>query len=125
WFFWVAPWIIVLRGLATGDGVTSVVGSLQVSAGLAVMRLQSRTWGSALRDMIAMPAACVLFLAMAGVGRARGWWRGGSMWKGRVIPTAQHLPPWHPQPPRARRQAQGRRRRRAWGAPPGGPSPAN
>ena len=105
WFLWVAPWIIVLRGLAAGDGVTVVVGSLQVLAGLAVMRLQSRTWGSALRDMIAMPAACVLFLATAGMGLARAWWRGGTVWKGRVIPTAQHLPPWQPQPPQARRQA--------------------
>jgi hypothetical protein len=105
WFFWVAPWILVLRGLAAGDGVTLVVGSLQVLAGLAVMYLQSGAWGSALRDMMAMPAACVLFLAMAGMGLARAWWRGGSVWKGRLIQTAQHLPPWQPRPPRARRQA--------------------
>jgi hypothetical protein len=97
WFLWVTHWIIVLRGLGTGDGVTLGVGGVQILAGLAVMRLQSGMWVFALREMIAMPAACVLFLAMAGMGLVAR----GAMWKGRVIPTAQRLPPWQPQPPQA------------------------
>jgi chlorobactene glucosyltransferase len=36
---------------------------------------------------------------------ARGAWRrGGTVWKGRVVPTAERLPPWQPQPPRPRSQ---------------------
>ena len=78
-----------------------VVGSLHVLAGLAVMRLQSGEWGSALRDAIVLPAACVLFLGMEGMSLARAWWRGGTVWKARMIQTAQRLPPWQPRLPRA------------------------
>jgi chlorobactene glucosyltransferase len=102
WFLWVRPWAVVLRGLVGGDHVALALGGLQLLAGMTVLRLRSGQWWSAAGAIIAMPASCLLFLAIGGVGRMRGWWRGGSVWKGRVVYTAQRLPPWQP-PPHVRR----------------------
>jgi chlorobactene glucosyltransferase len=102
WFLWVTPWLSLLRGLATWDGVALAVGSLEVLAGLVVLRLHSGRWLSALRNTLAMPVACLLFLVTAGAGLVGAWRRGGTVWKGRVVPTAERLPPWQPHPPRPR-----------------------
>jgi hypothetical protein len=93
---WVAPWAVVLRGLVVGDSVALVVGGLQLLAGLTVLRLKSGRWWSAASATITMPASCLLFLAMGSVGLVQAWWRGGTIWKGRVVYTAQRLPPWQP-----------------------------
>jgi chlorobactene glucosyltransferase len=105
WLLWVAPWVVVLRGLVAGDSVALAVGGLELLAGLTVLRLNSGQWRSAAGATIAMPASCLLLLAMGSVGLVRAWWRGGTVWKGRVVYTAQRLPPWRPNPPRARGQA--------------------
>jgi chlorobactene glucosyltransferase len=102
WFLWVRPWVVVLRGLVGGDNVALALGGLQLLAGMTVLRLRSGRWWSAAGATIAMPASCLLFLAIGGGGLMRAWWRGGSVWKGRVVYTAQRLPPWQP-PPHVRR----------------------
>jgi hypothetical protein len=104
WLLWMAPWISLVRGWLAGDGAALVVGGLHVSAGWTVLRLQSGQWRVALGETLAMPASCLLFVAMGSVGLVRACWRGGTVWKGRVVRTAQRLPPWQPQPPRGRDQ---------------------
>lgn len=96
--FWVAPWFLLVHSVLRGDSADLLVGSLQVLAGLAVLRLKSGRWLSALRDAIPMPLSFMLFTAMAVVGLARAWYRRGTVWKGRVVRTGQRLPPWNPKP---------------------------
>ncbi len=103
-FLWVTPWLTILRGLTAGDAVPLAAGSLEVLAGLIILRLHSGRWLIAVRNTCAMPAACILFMVMAGVGLMGAWQRGGTVWKGRVVRTAQRLPPWQPHPPRPRGQ---------------------
>ncbi len=102
WLFWVAPWFHLVRGIVRVDSTESVVGTLQLLAGLSVLRLKSGRWLSAVRDAIAMPLSFMLFTAMAVAGLARAWHRRGTVWKGRVVRTGQRLPPWNPKPMRSR-----------------------
>jgi chlorobactene glucosyltransferase len=102
WWLWVTPWLTMLRGLVAEDGIMLAVGGLEALAGLMILRLLRGEWLTAAKDLLAMPAACLLFATMGLVGLARAWWRGGTVWKGRVVQTAERLPPWQPQPPRAR-----------------------
>jgi chlorobactene glucosyltransferase len=104
WFLWVTPWLSLLQGVTAGDGAAFAVGSLEVLAGLMILRLHSGRWPAAVRNTCAMPVACLLFIVMAGAGLVGAWRRGGTVWKGRVVRTVQRLPPWQPQPPRPRSQ---------------------
>jgi chlorobactene glucosyltransferase len=104
WFLWVTPWLGLLRGLITGDGVALAVSSLKALAGMMVLRLHNGRWLIAAGNTLAMPVACLLFLAMTGAGLVNAWRRGGTVWKGRVVHTAQRLPAWQPHPPRPRGQ---------------------
>lgn len=102
WLFWVAPWFLVVRGTVRAGSVDLVVGSVQVLAGLVVLRLKSGRWLSAVRDAIPMPLSFTLFTAMVVEGLARAWYRGGAVWKGRIVRTGQRLPPWNPKAVRSR-----------------------
>jgi len=96
WLFWVTPWFFCLRSVARGDSVALVVGTLQLLAGLSVLRLKTGHWLSAVRDAISMPLSFMLFTAMVGMGLARAWYRHGTVWKGRVVRASERLPPWNP-----------------------------
>jgi hypothetical protein len=98
-----APGIVSCAGTAL-DRALLVIGILQILAGLAILCLRSGRWLPALGDTLAMPMACVLFLAIWGMGLVRAWRRGGTVWKGQEVRTVQRLPPWQLYPPRARSQ---------------------
>jgi glycosyltransferase involved in cell wall biosynthesis len=106
-WFWITPWLDLWRGLVAWDGVGLAVGGLEALACLTILRLQTGRWPDAARDMLAMPVACLLLVAMGGVGLVSAYWRGGTLWKGRVVQTAQRLPPWQPQPPQPRKPSRG------------------
>jgi chlorobactene glucosyltransferase len=100
---WLAPWVVIWRGSIEGDTIDVALGVLLLLAGLCLMRLRGRWWW-ALRAAAAMPAACVLLVAVGCSGLVRAWAKGGTVWKGRVVQTSQTLPPWHPRPPRPRKR---------------------
>lgn len=103
--FWIAPWLLWVRGLVSLNSTALLVSSLQIFAGLAVLRIARERWLVALRDGLLMPIAFLLFTAMVGVGLARAGMRRGTLWKGRLVQTAQRLPRWKPKAVRIPRHA--------------------
>jgi len=99
---WIGPWLIIWRAAVDRRPWDLMAGVASVLAGLTLLRLPRRQWRSALRAMLVMPVSCVCLTVMGCVGLGRAWWRGGTVWKGRHVHTAQGLPPWRPQAPRPR-----------------------
>lgn len=100
---WVAPWVLVWRGLLDGDVLTVAAGLLIILAGLALMRLRGRMpW--AIRAAAMMPVATVVLAAIGCTGLIKAWARGGTVWKGRIVRTAEALPRWRPHAPTPRPQ---------------------
>ena len=109
YLFWINPWIGLASSLLALKSTGILVSSLQVLAGITVLRIASEHWMTATKSgywMIAIkngllaPFSFVLFLAMAVSGLARASIRRGTVWKGRVVRTRHRLPPWKPNPPR-------------------------
>ena len=63
-------------------------------AGFVIIRLYRPTWIQAAKDTLLLPVAFVLFSIIVVVGLVKGWWYGGTVWKGRVVRTQRGLPPW-------------------------------
>ncbi len=101
-FFWVVPWLTWLDGLEKHDTAQSLTGFLQLLAVLAVLLLKSRNPWKAFGDLMVMPASYFIFAAMVGTGLIGAALRGGTIQKGRVVPTKKCLPPWNPDPERLR-----------------------
>ncbi len=97
-FFWIYPWIALANSLLVLESTGTVVASLQVLAGIAVLRTDSGHWITAIRNCVLAPFSIVIFLAMAVGGLARAGIRKGTVWKGRVVRTRDRLPPWKPKP---------------------------
>lgn len=104
--FWIAPWIGFLDSLLHFSATGLAVGSLQILAGVTIIRVARGRWLPAIGHSLVMPFSMVLFVAMAGEGLVRAWTHGGTVWKGRVVRTGQRLPPWRP---RARKTLSGTR----------------
>jgi chlorobactene glucosyltransferase len=98
--FWLAPWGLGARAVRRRQALPALAATLQALAGTIVLHPLTERWSLALRDTLAMPVSCALFALMAVTGLAHGALRGGTVWKGRVVPTARRLPPWCPKPPR-------------------------
>ncbi len=104
-FFWVVPWLTWLGGMETSNRAQALVGSLQILAVFSVLWMKSGKFLKATLDLILMPASFLLFMAMVGSGLTGAWFRRGTVWKGRIVPTAKSLPPWKPPlVPRLRKQ---------------------
>ena len=101
-FFWVVPWLTWLDGLGKHHTAQSLTGFLQLLAVLAVLLLTSRNPWKAFGDLMVMPASYLIFAAMVGTGLIGAALRGGTIQKGRVVPTKKCLPPWKPAPERLR-----------------------
>lgn len=102
-FFWVVPWLTWLGGLETKNDSQVMVGSLQIMAVFCVLWMKSGGFFKAILDLILMPISFLFFMAMVGSGLTIAWFRRGTLWKGRVVPTAKRLPPWKPESPRPRK----------------------
>ncbi len=100
---WLAPWLLFWRGLVADDAASVGIGALMLSAGLALMRLRG-PWIWAMRATAAMPIGSVVLAAMGAMGLVWAWIHGGTSWKGRLVTTAEVLPPWRPHAPRPRAQ---------------------
>ena len=98
--FWINPWIDLASSLLTLDSTGILVSSLQVMAGITMLRIVSGHWVTAIKNGLLAPFSFVLFLAMAVSGLARASIRRGTVWKGRVVRTRHRLPPWKPKPAR-------------------------
>jgi chlorobactene glucosyltransferase len=101
-FFWVVPWLTWLGGLEAGNDAQALVGSLQILAVFCVLWMKSGKFFKAILDLILMPVSFMFFMAMVGSGLTGAWFRQGTVWKGRIVPTAKGLPPWKPEAPRPR-----------------------
>lgn len=102
WLFWVDPWLRLLHGAWTATPQIVLVASLQLLAGLALLRLRCAGWTRTILDTLLMPIALLLFTLMVGIGLVRANLHQGTIWKGRVVRTAQRLPAWNPKPARTR-----------------------
>jgi hypothetical protein len=95
-----------MRSLAEGASTELLISSLQILAGCAIMRLYRPTWIQAGKDTLLLPVAFVLFSIIVVAGLVKGWWYGGTVWKGRVVRTQRGLPPWNPLQVRSPKPAQ-------------------
>lgn len=103
-FFWVVPWLTWLGGVDTQNNAQAVVGCLQILAVFSVLWMKSGKFLQAIRDLMFMPVSYLFFIAMVMSGLVGAWFRRGTVWKGRVVPTAKSLPSWKPSAPRPRKQ---------------------
>ena len=99
--FWIYPWIELASSLLALDSTGTLVGGLQVLAGITLLRFLGGQWLSVIRNGLLAPVSVALFLAMTVSGLARSGIRRGTVWKGRVVRTRRKLPPWKPGPARA------------------------
>ena len=99
--FWIYPWIELASSLLALDSTGTLVGGLQVLAGITLLRFLGGQWLSVIRNGLLAPVSVALFLAMTVSGLARSGIRRGTVWKGRVVRTRCKLPPWKPGPARA------------------------
>ncbi len=102
-FFWVVPWLTWLGGMETNNDVQMLVGSLQILAVFCVSWMKSGGFFKAILDLILLPVSFLFFMAMVGSGLVGAWFRQGTIWKGRIVPTAKRLPPWKPEAARPRK----------------------
>jgi chlorobactene glucosyltransferase len=103
-FFWVVPWLTWLGGVETNDDAQALVGCLQILAVFSVLWMKSGKILKAILDLMIMPVSFLFFIAMAVSGLTGAWFRRGTIWKGRVVPTAKSLPSWKPSASRPRNQ---------------------
>jgi chlorobactene glucosyltransferase len=103
-FFWVVPWLTWLGGMDTKNNAQVLVGSMQILAVFSVLWLKSGKLFKAILDLFLMPVSFMFFTAMVGTGLAGACLRRGTVWKGRIVPTAKSLPPWKPSAPRSRKE---------------------
>ena len=96
WLLWVDPWWRWMRSVIEGHSAGLVITTLQILAGFVIIRLYRPTWVQAAKDTLLLPVAFVLFSTIVVVGLVKGWWYGGTVWKGRVVRTARGLPKWRP-----------------------------
>ncbi len=101
-FFWVVPWLTWLGGLETQNSAQSLVGFSQLTSGFAILWLIKRKVFRAFTDWLLMPVSFLLFVGMSFGGLIVSIYRGGAVWKGRVVSTLKPLPPWKPEPVRER-----------------------
>jgi len=102
-FFWVVPWLTWLGGMETNNDAQMMVGSLQILAVFCVLWMKSGKFYKAILDLLVIPVAFMFFIAMVATGLTGACLRRGTVWKGRVVPTAKRLPPWKPESPRPRK----------------------
>lgn len=102
WLFWIEPWLSLFQAWQGSSPSLIVVASLQLLAGMTLVRLRRTHWMRTVLDTLLMPIAFLLFTLMAGVGLVRAWLYRGTSWKGRVVRTIQRLPAWNPKPTRNR-----------------------
>ena len=102
--FWIYPWIELAISLLAVDRTGSLVGGIQVLAGIAVLKVDSQRWATAIKNCILMPVSTVIFIALAVIGLARACVNRGTIWKGRTVQTRRRLPKWKPKPARAARR---------------------
>ncbi len=102
-FFWVVPWLTLLGGMETNNDAQVIVGSLQILAVFCVLWMKSGVFFKAIVDLVLLPVSFLFFMAMVGSGLTGAWFRSGTVWKGRIVPTAKRLPPWKPSAPRPRK----------------------
>ncbi len=98
--FWINPWICLASNLIALKSTGILVSSLQVLAGITMLRIVNGHWGTAIRNGLLAPFSFTLFFAMVVSGLARAGILRGTVWKGRVVRTRHRLPPWKPKPPR-------------------------
>lgn len=102
---WVVPWLLAIGALVAGEAwrllaaLSALVGSFALLGSLGV------GLAAAGRAFLWMPVSVSLFAAMAASGLAQLAIRGGTVWKGRVVRSAERLPPWRPAAPRPRRSS--------------------
>lgn len=94
--FWIAPWTGWVQSFVRAERTGLLVSTLQILAGMTLIRLGRNRWTQAITDGIVMPFSFVIFTVMVCVGLTRAWIRGGTRWKGRVVRTGRRLPPWNP-----------------------------
>lgn len=102
--FWIAPWIAWVQSLVRSDTTGVFVSSLQIAAGITLLRFARGRWTQAIADGIVMPFSFVLFTAMVCAGLAQAGLRGGTLWKKRIVRTGARLPRWNPKPTRTLQQ---------------------
>ena len=102
-FFWVVPWLTWLGGMETNNDAQMLVGFLQILAVFSVLWMKSGKFFKAILDLLLIPVAFMFFMAMVATGLTGACLRQGTVWKGRVVPTAKRLPPWKPESPRPRK----------------------
>ena len=94
--FWINPWIGLASSLIALERTGTLVSSLQVLAGITILRMDSGHWVTAFRNGLLAPFSFALFFGMVVSGLAQAIAHGGTVWKGRIVRTRQRLPPWKP-----------------------------
>lgn len=102
-FFWVVPWLTWLDGMETNNSSQALVGFLQLLAVFTTLWMKSGSFFKAILDLLLIPFSYLIFVAMVVAGLTGALLRGGTVWKGRIVPTARRLPPWKPEAPRPRK----------------------
>ena len=90
--------------VVTNNDAQALVGCLQILAVFSVLWMKSGKFLQAILDLMLMPVSFLFFIAMVVSGLTGAWLRRGTVWKGRIVPTAKSLPPWKPSASRPRRQ---------------------
>ena len=101
-FFWVVPWLTWLDGMEKNIASQALVGFLQLLAVFSTLWMKSGRFLKAVLDLFLIPFSYLFFIAMVGTGLTGAIFRGGTVWKGRVVSTGKRLPPWKPEAPRPR-----------------------
>ncbi|GJL79954.1 MAG: glycosyl transferase [Nitrospinaceae bacterium] len=101
-FFWVVPWLTWLDGMEKNNSSQALTGFLQLLAVFCTLWMKSGRFLKAVGDWLLIPFSYLFFIAMVATGLTGALFRGGTVWKGRVVPTARRLPPWKPEAPKPR-----------------------
>jgi chlorobactene glucosyltransferase len=102
-FFWVVPWLTWGDGMEKNNSAQQLVGFLQLLAVFCTLWMKSGSFLKGILDLFLIPFSYFIFIAMVVTGLTGAWLRGGTVWKGRTVPTAKRLPPWKPEAPRLRK----------------------
>ncbi len=102
-FFWVVPWLSWLDGLEKNNSSQALVGFLQLLAVFCTLWMKNGRFLKAIWDLFLIPFSYLIFMARVVSGLTGALVSGGSVWKGRTVPTARRLPSWKPEAPRPRK----------------------
>jgi chlorobactene glucosyltransferase len=102
-FFWLVPWLTWLDGLGKNNSSQQLVGFLQLLAVFCTLWMKSGRFLKGVLDLFLIPFSDLIFMAMVVSGLTGALCRGGTVWKGRTVPTARRLPPWKPEALRPRK----------------------